>query len=207
MEQLPGDVIDNLILNGTQRLDRFKGQISYINQTWPNYDPGDYTYVEQVEKVRQTVPAVINDQTVASYLYGCAQAQPSGNTVCSPPCLNGFKVEDRVCNQTVYQKRDGNLTMLTGDESPSALVYLASGDTLTEADRTALLSDGKTQVILYQQQPGTINYAPSSMIDLNQPVTNPNTQTSNIGSYSVWIWIIVVLIVAVIIYLVWPKQY
>lgn len=167
----------------------------------------DPLYKDQIQIIKDTVPNVINDDTVGKYLYGCFQTKSTVEISCTPSCNSGLKnPELSLCDLASYEKR-GTLRRVNGVNSEDAYIFIASGNELTVDDRKELYREGIKVITLYQQDGNTIDYLPGETINVLGgyqsnvvTITNTTLTTTNTSNWP-WVWILLATILIIIIVL------
>jgi hypothetical protein len=158
------------------------------------------TYQDQVNQIQQSVPDVVNQNTVGSYLYACFQPAIAIPVACTPECTNGFtNPKLSPCNNPSYQKIDGKLVKINDINGPDANIFLAPGEKTTNEDRALLKAAGVQTATKYAQSNDSINYVLGETIDVNQPEPVPPPPPPPPTTYYYWSWLWLILLIIVII--------
>lgn len=169
----------------------------------------DPIYTEQINIIKETLPDVVDADTVGEHLYGCFQPELSIEIACTPACADGgLKNPDlSPCEIASYRKTQNGLKKLTdgsGEFKHEANVFIDLGAKITSADRLQLRNDNIKIITTYHQDHGHINHILGENIDITQD--EPVNQTSSTSSSSDWLWIIwiilIILVIIAIIYLI-----
>lgn len=156
-------------------------------------------YRDQIAIVAASKPNIVIEDTVGSYLYACFQPELAVKVACTPSCTTGLKNPDLPdCTTPSYEKKAGQLKKLNNITGDIADVYLASGQSITQGDREALVRDNVRLITIYEQDGETIDYILGETIDVTQPPPQPNPPVTPTG----WIWLALIVLIVVILLLV-----